>query len=184
MRLPARDGERLDRSRTIGFTFGGKRVEAFEGDTIASALFAGGRRVFSRSFKYHRPRGLYCCSGACPNCLMEVAGVPNVRVCGEPARQDAVVRAQNVLPTLEWDLLSITDKVGGPFTPVGFYYRTMIRPRWAWPLYERFLRNVAGLGRVNKHARRSRRFDTEHRHAEVLVIGGGHSGIQAAPQAA
>ena len=64
------------------------------------------------------------------------------------------VRAQNVLPTLEWDLLSITDKIGGAFTPVGFYYRTMIRPRWAWPLYERFLRNVAGLGRVNKHARR------------------------------
>jgi len=184
MRLPAQPGELIDRSRGLTFFFDNATIEALEGDTIASALFAAGRRVFSRSFKYHRPRGLYCCSGACPNCLMEVDGVPNVRVCVEPARQDAVVRAQNVLPTLEWDLLSITDKVGGPFTPVGFYYRTMIRPRWAWPLYERFLRNVAGLGRVNKHARRSRRFDTEHRHAEVLVIGGGHSGIEAARQAA
>ena len=184
MRLPAQPGELIDRSRGLTFSFDNATIEALEGDTIASALFADGRRVFSRSFKYHRPRGLYCCSGACPNCLMEVDGVPNVRVCVEPARQDAVVSAQNVLPTLEWDLLSITDKVGGPFTPVGFYYRTMIRPRWAWPLYERFLRNVAGLGRVDKHARRSHRFDTEHRHAEVLVIGGGHSGIEAARQAA
>ena len=120
MRLPAQPGELIDRSRALTFSFGDATVEALEGDTIGSALFADGRRVFSRSFKYHRPRGLYCCSGACPNCLMEVDGVPNVRVCVEPARQDVVVRAQNVLPTLEWDLLSITDKIGGPFTPVGF----------------------------------------------------------------
>jgi sarcosine oxidase subunit alpha len=184
MRLPAQPGELIDRSRSLTFSFGDTTVEALEGDTIGSALFAAGRRVFSRSFKYHRPRGLLCCSGSCPNCLMEVDAVPNVRVCVEPARQDAVVQAQNVLPTLEWDLLSIVDKAGGPFTPVGFYYRTMIRPRWAWPIYERFLRNVAGLGRIDKHARRSRRFDTEHRRAEVLVIGGGRSGIEAARQAA
>jgi sarcosine oxidase, subunit alpha len=184
MRLPAQPGELIDRSRGLTFFFDDATIDAFEGDTIGSALFAAGRRVFSRSFKYHRPRGLYCCSGSCPNCLMEVDGVPNVRACVEPARRGAVVRAQNVLPTLEWDLLSIVDKVGGPFIPVGFYYRTMIRPRWAWPFYERFLRNVAGLGRVDKHARRSRRFDTEHRHTEVLVIGGGRSGIEAARQAA
>ena len=184
MRLPAQPGELIDRSRGLTFFFDDATIDAFEGDTIGSALFAAGRRVFSRSFKYHRPRGLYCCSGSCPNCLMEVDGVPNVRACVEPARQGAVVRAQNVLPTLEWDLLSIVDKIGTPFIPVGFYYRTMIRPRWAWPFYERFLRNVAGLGRVDKHARRSRRFDTEHRHTEVLVIGGGRSGIEAARQAA
>src|SRR5205807_356407 len=83
---------------------------------------------------------------------------------------------QNVLGSLDRDLLAIVDKVGGPFTPVGFYYRTMIRPRRAWPLYERFLRNVAGLGRIDRHAERSRRFDTEHRRAEVLVIGGGATG--------
>src|SRR4051794_13823561 len=143
MRLPARDGERLDRSRTIGFTFGGKHVEAFEGDTIGSALFAGGRRVFSRSFKYHRPRGLVCCSGHCPNCMMTVDGVPNVRVCVEPARDGAKVEAQNVIGSLERDLMSVTDKIGGPFTPVGFYYRTMIRPPPAWPLYEKILRRAA-----------------------------------------
>jgi sarcosine oxidase subunit alpha len=184
VRLPPSPGERIDRSQPFTFSFESQMVEAFQGDTIGSALFAAGRRVFSRSFKYHRPRGLYCCSGRCPNCMMEVDGVPNVRVCVEPARPEARVRAQNVLGSLELDLLGIVDKVGGPFTPVGFYYRTMIRPRRAWPIYERVLRNLAGLGRVNKHARRSRRFDTEHRVADVLVIGGGEAGLAAAAEAA
>ena len=188
MRLPQRPGELIDRREGLSFEFDGgsgrATIDAFAGDTIGSALFAAGRRVFSRSFKYHRPRGLLCCSGSCPNCLMEVDGVPNVRVCVEPARAGSVVRAQNVFPTLDFDVLSIVDKFGGPFTPVGFYYRTMIRPRRAWPYYEKFLRNVAGLGRIDKHARRTRRFDTEHRHAEVLVIGGGRSGVEAARRAA
>jgi len=184
MRLPHREGERIDRSRVVTFSFEGDRVEAFPGDTIGSALYAAGRRVFSRSFKYHRPRGLLCCSGACPNCMMAVDRRPNVRVCVEPVREGARVRAQNVLGSLDRDFLSVVDKVGGPFTPVGFYYRTMIRPRRLWPYYERFLRNVAGLGRLDQHARRSRRFDTEHRRAEVLVVGGGRAGVDAARAAA
>jgi sarcosine oxidase, subunit alpha len=184
LRLPPQPGERLDRSRELTFSFEGEPVSAFAGDTIGSALYASGRRTFSRSFKYHRRRGLLCCSGRCPNCLMEVDGVPGVRVCVEPAREGADVKAQNVLGSLDRDLMAIVDKVGGPFTPVGFYYRTMIRPRRAWPLYERFLRNVAGLGRIDRHAGRSRRFDTEHRRAEVLVVGGGASGIAAAKEAA
>src|SRR5919108_4734836 len=184
MRLPPQPGERLDRSQEVRFTFRGKPVKAFQGDTFGSALFASGRRVFSRSFKYHRPRGLLCCSGACPNCMMTVDGTPNVRVCVEPARAGASVEPQNVLGSLERDLLSVVDKVGRPFTPVGFYYRTMIRPRWLWPRYERFLRNVAGLGRVDRHGHRQRRFETEHRRTEVLVIGGGRSGVEAAERAA
>ncbi len=181
MRLPPRDGERIDRSRTLTFRYGAQEIDAFAGDTLGSALFASGRRVFSRSFKYHRPRGLLCCTGHCPNCLMTVDGVPNVRVCVEPARAGAVVRAQNVVGSLERDLMAVTDKIGGPFTPVGFYYRTMIRPRRAWPLYERLLRHAAGLGRVGG---RPRRFDTEHRRARVLVVGGGRAGRAAALAAA
>src|SRR2546425_13219964 len=157
MRLPAQAREQIDRSRSVTFFFHGKPVEAFAGDTIGSALYAAGRRVFSRSFKYHRPRGLLCCSGDCPNCLMQVDGVPNVRACVEPVRQGARVRAQNVLGSLDHDLLAVIDRAGGPFTPVGFYYRTMIRPRAFWPYYERVLRNIAGLGRVDKHAKRSGR---------------------------
>ncbi len=183
MRLDPQPGERLDRSRAVVFSFRGKPVHAFAGDTIGSALYASGQRIFSRSFKYHRPRGLVCCSGSCPNCMMNVDGTPNVRVCAEPVRAGAVVEPQNVLGSLERDLLSVVDKVGRPFTPVGFYYRTMIRPRRLWPLYEKFLRNVAGLGRIDKHRGRTTRYDTEHRAVDVLVIGGGRSGLRAAREA-
>ncbi|MBI4171597.1 MAG: (2Fe-2S)-binding protein, partial [Actinobacteria bacterium] len=69
MRLESRPGERIDRSQEITFLFRGKRVSAFAGDSFGSALYASGQRVFSRSFKYHRPRGLLCCSGHCPNCM-------------------------------------------------------------------------------------------------------------------
>ena len=129
MRLPPQPDERIDRTQEVVFTFRGKPVRAFRGDTFGSALFADGQRVFSRSFKYHRPRGLLCCSGSCPNCMMTVDGTPNVRVCAEPVREGADLTPQNVLGSLEHDLLAVTDKIGGPFTPVGFYYRTMIRPR-------------------------------------------------------
>jgi len=184
MRLPPQPGERIDRDQSVAFRLGPWDMTGYHGDTIGSALYAAGRRVFSRSFKYHRPRGLLCCSGHCPNCMMTVDGVPNVRVCVEPLREGVVVTPQNVWGKLDRDLLSIVDKIGGPFTPVGFYYRTMIRPRRAWPLYEKFLRNVAGLGKLDEHAGHSRRYDVEQRDAKVLVVGGGQAGRTAAFAAA
>ena len=184
MRLARQEGERIDRDRPVVFRFGEKRIEGYEGDTFGSALYAAGLRTFSRSFKYHRTRGLLCCTGHCPNCMMTVDGVPNVRVCVEPLRQGAHVNEQNVWGKLDLDVLSLTDKVGGPFTPVGFYYRTMIRPRRAWPLYEKVLRNLAGLGRVDERGGHSRRYDVEHRRARVLVVGGSDAGRAAALAAA
>jgi sarcosine oxidase subunit alpha len=167
----------------LSFSFEGSPITGYAGDTVGSALYATGRRIFSRSFKYHRPRGLLCCSGRCANCMMTVDGVPNVRVCVEPLRDGAEVNAQNVLGSLDHDLLAVVDRAGGPFTPVGFYYRTMIRPRRAWPLYERGLRRLAGLGRV-PDGLPSRRYDTEHRRTDVLVIGGSPAGRAAAADAA
>src|SRR5262249_22827954 len=116
------------------------------------------------------------------NCLMEVDGVPNVRACVELARADAAVRTQNVVGTLDHDLMSLVDGLG-PLVPVGFYYRTMVRPRWAWPYFERFLRSRAGLGRVRAEGEREGRYDVEHRRAEVLVIGAGDAGTRAAAAA-
>jgi sarcosine oxidase, subunit alpha len=185
MRLPAQPHELIDRERPVSFTFAGRPVSGFAGDTIGSALFASGRRVFSRSFKYHRPRGLLCCSGSCANCMMTVDGVPNVRVCDEPVREGADVRGQNVIGSVDRDLMSAVDRFGSPFLPVGFYYRTMIRPRRLWPVYEKFLRNVAGLGRVGGAGEgHGRRYDTENRRVGTLVIGGGRSGRAAAAEAA
>src|SRR6266508_2891350 len=119
MRLAPQPNERIDRSETLRFRLGPWEATGYRGDTIGSALYASGRRVFSRSFKYHRPRGLLCCSGHCPNCMMTVDGVPNVRVCVEALSEGMVVTPQNVLGKLDFDLLRVVDKLGGPFTPVG-----------------------------------------------------------------
>ena len=183
--MPESDGQRIDRERELGFTFDGKPVAGLEGDTIGSALFAAGRRTFSRSFKYHRPRGLMCCAGQCPNCLVQVDGAPGVRACTEPLREGMKVEHMNASPSLEFDVMRATDKFGGPFTPPGFYYKTFIRPRRFWPLYEKVLRHAAGLGRIAK-SQPEREWQTEYRrrHADVLVVGGGAAGLHAAIAAA
>ncbi len=184
-RLPTQPGEMIERTRTVTFTFDGARVSALEGDTIGSALYAAGRRTFSRSFKYHRRRGLLCCAGNCPNCLVAVDGAPGVRACTEPVREGAKVEHLNATPGLEHDAMAVTDAVGGPFTPPGFYYKTFIRPRRLWPVYEWVLRHAAGLGRLPKsQPERTWRTEYRRRHADVLVVGGGHAGLAAAIAAA
>jgi sarcosine oxidase subunit alpha len=184
MRLAAQPHELIDRSQPVRFFFDGQAVHGYAGDTLGSALYAAGRRVFARSFKYHRPRGVVTADGHDWNCLMQVDRIPNVRVFEEPAGPDRWVEAQNVLGSLERDWMAITDKLGGPFTPPGFYYKTFIRPRRFWPLYEKFLRNAAGLGTLDPSAERTERYDVEHRHVETLVIGGGVAGLEAALEAA
>jgi sarcosine oxidase subunit alpha len=170
-RLPPRDGERIDRARELRFTFDGKEVSALEGDTIGSALFASGRRTFSRSFKYHRPRGLMCCAGQCPNCLVQVDDAPGVRACTEPVREGMNVAHMNATPSLDFDAMRATDKFAGPFTPPGFYYKTFIRPRRLWPLYEKVLRHAAGLGRLRK-SQAEREWRTEYRRRRRRSVGG------------
>ncbi|HTW43612.1 MAG TPA: 2Fe-2S iron-sulfur cluster-binding protein [Solirubrobacteraceae bacterium] len=184
-RLPSQAGERIDRTQTVSFTFDGKPVSALAGDTIGSALYAAGQRTFSRSFKYHRRRGLMCCAGHCPNCLVAVDGAPGVRACTEPVREGARVEHLNATPGLELDAMAVMDMLGGPFTPPGFYYKTFIRPRRLWPLYEWVLRHAAGLGRLpERQAERAWRTEYRRRHADVLVVGGGHAGLTAAIAAA
>jgi sarcosine oxidase, subunit alpha len=184
-RLPSQPGERINRSRVISFSFDGRAVEGLEGDTIASALYAGGQRTFSRSFKYHRRRGLLCCAGQCPNCLVAVDGAPGVRACTEPVREGIAVEHLNASPSLDRDVMAVTDVVGGPFTPPGFYYKTFIRPRRLWPLYEKVLRAAAGLGRLRERQdEREWRTEYRRRHADVLVVGGGLAGLHAALAAA
>ena len=184
-RLPEQDGERIRRDAEVTFEFDGRVVKGLEGDTIGSALYAGGQRTFSRSFKYHRRRGLLCCAGQCPNCLVSVDGAPGVRACTEPLREGMKVEHMNAAPSLDFDVMRATDLVGGPFTPPGFYYKTFIRPRRLWPLYEKVLRHAAGLGKLRKsQPEREWRTEYRRRHADVLVIGGGAAGLCAAATAA
>jgi len=84
----------IERRLGVEFLFDGKPIKAYEGETIAAALFAAGIRIFSRSFKYHRPRGLFCMSGHCSNCLMRVDGIPNVRTCMEQVRSGMRVESR------------------------------------------------------------------------------------------
>ena len=184
-RLPEQRGERIQRDTEVTFTFDGRDVTGLEGDTIGSALFASGQRTFSRSFKYHRRRGLLCCAGQCPNCLVAVDGAPGVRACTEPLREGMRVEHMNASPSLEFDSMRATDLFGGPFTPPGFYYKTFIRPRRLWPLYEKVLRHAAGLGKLRRsQPEREWRTEYRRRHADVLVIGGGAAGLSAAAAAA
>jgi len=180
-RLPNQPGELINRAKVIRFTFDGKPVEAYEGDTVGSALYADGRRTFSRSFKYHRRRGLLCCAGQCPNCIVAVDGAPGARACTEPVREGMKVEHLNAQPSLELDVMRSTDVVGTKFTPPGFYYKTFIRPRKLWPVYEKVLRHAAGLGVLRKEQpEREWRTEYRRRHADVLVIGGGIAGVSAA----
>lgn len=164
------------------FTFDGRPYTALPGDTIGSALLRNGVKVISRSFKYHRPRGLMCCAGHCPNCLVQVDDEPNVRACMTAVEPGLVVRSQNAWPSLRLDALSLTGLVGR-FLPVGFYYKTFTRPRFLWPLYEKMLRSAAGLGRVNPDTP-PRDYGKQYHHADVVVVGGGCAGLEAALTAA
>ena len=188
-RLSPQPGEVIDRSQTFSLTFDGRAYAAHPGDTIASALAAGGVRVFSRSFKYHRPRGLLCCAGQCPNCLVQVGDEPNVRACTRPAEPGLAVRHQNAWPSLDADIMSLTE-LGDRFLPVGFYYKTFIHPRALWPVYETFLRHAAGLGVLETTERPSATHAgsddsaKQFRFAEVVVAGGGPAGLSATLAAA
>lgn len=167
----------------ISFVFDGQAVSARPGQTLAGALHAAGRHVISRSFKYHRPRGLFCMAGRCPNCLCTVDGEPNVRICMVQAKAGTVVEPQNAWPSLSRDALSILDRLHR-FLPVGFYYRRMYKPRWMWPYWERLIRRIAGLGRVDRAHGGDGLYDKVNLFTDVAVVGGGIAGLNAALAAA
>ena len=184
-RLPATPGERIDRDREVEFTFDGKRVSGLEGDTIGSALFAAGRRTFSRSFKYHRPRGLMCCAGQCPNCLVQVDGAPGVRACTGAAARGHEGRAHERLALARLRRDARHGSRRGSVHAAGLLLQDLHPAAPLRPLYEKVLRHAAGLGRIAR-SQPEREWDTEYRrrHADVLVVGGGAAGLRAAAAAA
>lgn len=181
-RLAPPFGRLLDRSRPLAFRFNGAAFTGYAGDCIASALMAGGQRVLSRSFKYHRPRGVLTMAGHDANTLVQVGDEPNVRADLEPLAADMRVEAQNVYGSLRFDAARLLDHLGG-FLPVGFYYQAFYRPRGAWRIWEPLIRRLAGLGRVSESTRRSHA-RKGYEFADVAVIGAGLAGMAAALTAA
>jgi sarcosine oxidase subunit alpha len=160
----------------------GRRVPIEPGDTVASAMYRAGVRVFSRSFKYHRARGLYCLTGDCPNCLLTVDGEPCVRACVTPAADGQSVRRENGWPSADRDALALLWRLRR-LLPVGFYYKALLRPGFAWRLAEPPIRRLAGIGRASLAAAPAHR-ELRHHHADVLLAGGGPAGVAAALEAA
>ena len=177
-------GGRIDRATPLSFTFNGRAVHAFAGDTVASALLANGIQLIGRSFKYHRPRGIVSHGSDEPNALLDVdrgggRRDPNNRATVVEAFDGLAVRSQNHWPSLEWDVAAINDRLA-PIFAAGFYYKTFKWPATFWHrLYEPAIRAVAGLG-VAPNVPDPDRYDQRFVHCEVLIVGGGPAGLSAA----
>ena len=181
-RLPEPAGLLLDRTEQVSFRFEGRQYRGYRGDTVASALAANDVSVLSRSFKYHRPRGIHSLSGLDANTLVQVGPAPNRFADREPLAPDLEVMGQNYWGTLRHDRLAVFGLLHR-FFPVGFYYKAFYKPRWTWPLWARMIRRIAGLGTVDTDAPHGY-FDKQYLFCDVLVVGGGAAGLAAASQAA
>ncbi|MBM3518638.1 MAG: sarcosine oxidase subunit alpha, partial [Alphaproteobacteria bacterium] len=144
-------GGRIDRARLLNFSYDGRTYTGFAGDTLAAALLANGVRLVGRSFKYHRPRGIYTADASEPNALVQLEtgalAEPNARATQIELYDGLRATSQNCWPSVEHDLGAWTGLVSGLF-PAGFYYKTFMWPRSAWMKYEYFIRWMAGLGRA------------------------------------
>ena len=145
----AADGD-IDRNKTIRFSFDGKIYEGCDGDTLASALMANGVRVLGRSFKYHRPRGLFAMGPEEPNALVTVRQgarrEPNIPATMVEIFDGLVAESQNHWPSLGFDLTRVNDLLSSVLVS-GFYYKTFMWPASFWePVYERLIRKAAGMG--------------------------------------
>ena len=181
-RLPEPFGRFVDRAHSHAFTFEGRAFEALAGDTVASALAAAGVTTLSRSFKYHRRRGVLTMAGQDGNTLVQFAHEPNALADVVAASEGLDVRGQNYSGALENDRTAWLEQVA-PFLPVGFYYKAFYKPKGAWKLWEGVVRRLAGLGRVDVEAPHGY-YDKMYLFCDVAVVGGGPAGLAAAIEAA
>ena len=180
-------GRLLNKDVPLNFTFNGRKMKGYQGDTLASALLANNQMLVGRSFKYHRPRGVVSSGAEEPNALINMGQgtrfEPNQRATTTELFDGLVAESQNHWPSLEFDIGAINSKLAR-FLPAGFYYKMFIHPRPLWKhVYEPFIRRSAGLGKAPK----MRDSDTyEHFYAfyDLVIVGGGIAGLMAAKAAA
>ena len=180
-------GGRINRDYPVRFSFDGQTHWGFLGDTLASALIASGVRIFGRSFKYHRPRGVMAAGVEEPNALVSVSRgpsrvTPNLRASTVPLYLDLVAESQNRWPSLRYDLGAVNDRLGR-FFPAGFYNKTFMWPRSFWEkLYEPAIRRMAGLGHAPDQPDPDH-YSATYAHCDLLIIGAGPAGLDAALEA-
>jgi sarcosine oxidase subunit alpha len=181
-------GGLIDRAQPLNFKFDGKDYQGFAGDTLASALLANGVHLVGRSFKYHRPRGIFSAGAEEPNALVTVIrdaarSTPNLRATQVELYEGLIAESQNRWPSLKLDFGRINDALSA-FFPAGFYYKTFMWPRKAWKaIYEPVIRRAAGLGRAPTLPDPDR-YAHRYAHCEVLIVGSGPAGLAAALKAA
>jgi len=173
----------IDQSATIGFTFDGRAFEGHPGDTLASALLANGQKLVGRSFKYHRPRGIFTSGSEEPNALVQLRKgafqEPNTRATVAELFDGLEATSQNYRGSLKHDLMAVTDLMS-PLLTAGFYYKTFMWPKAFWEkFYEPVIRSAAGLGRLSGKEDPDQ-YDKGFLHCDVLIIGSGPSGLSAA----
>ncbi|WP_375393368.1 2Fe-2S iron-sulfur cluster-binding protein, partial [uncultured Sphingomonas sp.] len=176
-------GGLIDRSRPLSFSFDGKALSGFAGDTLASALVANDVRLVARSFKYHRPRGILTAGSEEPNALVTLRtgaqAEPNCRATTVELFDGLAAVSQNRWPSLGFDLLSV-NQLASPLFVAGFYYKTFMWPAAFWEkVYEPLIRRAAGLGKLSMLPDPDS-YDREHGFCDLLVIGGGATGLAAA----
>ncbi|ENN83876.1 sarcosine oxidase alpha subunit (plasmid) [Rhizobium freirei PRF 81] len=177
-------GWAIDRQKPLSFTFDGRQVSGFDGDSLASALLAEGVRTVGRSFKYHRPRGFWGAGAEEPNGIADILGAhhrPNVQMTTEPAGDGIVLRSINARPSAESDRNAFMDKFAS-FIPAAFYYKTFMFPDWH--LFEPRIRAMAGLGALEPEAEGFSPTAPANAFCDLLVIGAGPAGLTAALSAA
>ena len=185
----AKQGRLIDRSKQIEFTFNGKRMQGYGGDSLASALLANDQMMMGRSFKYHRPRGVVASGSEEPNALMQLGTgdryEPNQRATTTELFSGLTAASQNHWPSLEFDVLAVNNKLSR-FLTAGFYYKMFIHPRPLWKhVYEPIIRKSAGLGAApDTELKDADTYEHFYFFADVVVIGGGVAGLQAAKAAA
>ena len=165
----------------ISLIFDGKKYLAYKGDTIASALLRNNIRLIARSFKYHRPRGVYTCGIEEPNGIVQILSEhnePNTRATVKQVYNDMKVESQNRWPSLKLDVGSINNLLS-PIFSAGFYYKTFMGPKGFWKkIYEPLIRKTAGLGKPPKNFRSK---STHQNHnIDIVIVGAGLSGLIAA----